>query len=94
VRKVEGAVLGKSMKRMSASRFKARCLKVIEAVQASGESVVITEQGTPVVQIVPIASINSNVFGFMAGEFRVTGDIESPVWSALGRARLTIPENS
>jgi prevent-host-death family protein len=79
------------MKRISTSRFKASCLKVIEGVQATGESVVITEGGAPVVQVVSIASSKSDVFGFMAGEFKVTGDIESPVWSASERALLTIP---
>ena len=67
------------MKRMAAGKFKARCLRVIKEVQATGELVVITKRGAPMVQVAPIVSGKGDVFGFMAGEFRVLGDIESPV---------------
>jgi antitoxin (DNA-binding transcriptional repressor) of toxin-antitoxin stability system len=77
---------------MAAGTFKARCLKVIEGVQATGEPVVNTERGAPVVQVVPIPSGKGDVFGFMAGEFKIVGDIESPVAGALGRMRRIIPK--
>jgi prevent-host-death family protein len=67
------------MKRIAAGVFKARCLSVIKEVQATGEPVVITKRGTPVVQVAPVVSENGDVFGFMAGEFDIVGDIESPV---------------
>jgi prevent-host-death family protein len=67
------------MKRMAAGTFKARCLRVIKEVQATGEPVVITKRGTPMVQVAPIGSGKGDVFGFMAGEFKIVGDIESPV---------------
>lgn len=41
------------MKYMGAAEFKAKCLKVMEEVAASGEEVVVTKRGTPVVRIVP-----------------------------------------
>jgi hypothetical protein len=44
-----------------------------------------------VVQVVPIASGKGDVFGFMAGEFKIVGDIESPVAGTLGRIRRMIP---
>ena len=67
------------MKRMRASVFKARCLAVMDDVQATGEPVVVTKRGKPVVKVVPAAAENSDLFGFMAGEFKIVGDIESPV---------------
>jgi len=67
------------MKKMPAGKFKTHCLSVMEDVQATGEPVVITKRGTPVVKVVPVASEQPELFGFMAGEFKIIGDIESPV---------------
>ncbi|HEX9222030.1 MAG TPA: type II toxin-antitoxin system prevent-host-death family antitoxin [Candidatus Acidoferrales bacterium] len=67
------------MKQMHASTFKARCLTVMNDVQATGEPVIVTKRGTPVVKVVPVESNKSDLFGFMAGEFKIVGDIESPV---------------
>ncbi len=67
------------MKQMRASTFKARCLAVMKDVQATGEPVLVTKRGIPVVQVVPVESEKSNLFGFMAGEFKIVGDIEAPV---------------
>ena len=67
------------MKQMRASVFKARCLAVMDDIQATGEPVVVTKRGKPVVKVVPAAADNSDLFGFMAGEFKIVGDIESPV---------------
>lgn len=67
------------MKQMRASAFKARCLTVMNDVQATGEPVIVTKRGTPVVKVVPVDSENANLFGFMAGEFKIAGDIEAPV---------------
>jgi prevent-host-death family protein len=67
------------VKQMAAGKFKAHCLSVMKEVQATGEPVVITKRGTPVVKVVPVESPENEVFGFLAGEFKITGDIESPV---------------
>jgi prevent-host-death family protein len=67
------------MKQMRASAFKARCLNVMKNVQATGEPVIVTKRGTPVVKVVPIESDANDLFGFMAGEFKIVGDIEAPV---------------
>ena len=66
------------MKQMRASAFKARCLSVMDDVRATGEPVVITKRGTPVVKVVPVDADRSDLFGFMAGEFKIVGDIEAP----------------
>ena len=69
------------MKQMPAGKFKARCLSVMDDVGATGEPVIITKRGTPVAQIVPVTSKKQDIFGFMSGEFKIAGDIESPVVS-------------
>ena len=67
------------MKRMQASAFKARCLAVMDDVQATGEPVIVTKRGKPVVKIIPIKPEKDDIFGSMAGEIEIIGDIESPV---------------
>ena len=66
------------MKQIRASIFKARCLKIMNEIQSTGEPVVITKRGTPVVKVVPAASQPADLFGFMSGEFAIVGDVESP----------------
>jgi prevent-host-death family protein len=67
------------MKKMRASAFKSRCLKVMKEVQATGEPVLVTKRGTPLVKVVPARAVEGDLFGFMAGKFAITGDIESPL---------------
>ena len=38
-----------------------------------------TKRGKPVVKVIPVKPENDDIFGFMAGEFEIVGDIESPV---------------
>jgi prevent-host-death family protein len=77
-----------TMKSMRASVFKAQCLKVMSRVQATGEPVIVTKRGKPVVKVIPIEQENDDIFGFMKGKFEIVGDIVSPVtpledWEAL-----------
>jgi len=76
------------MRRIAAGAFKARCLRVIREVEATGEPVVITKRGAPMVQLTRLGSGKGDVFGFMAGEFKIVGDIESPMalWTS-GKSR-------
>lgn len=67
------------MKQMRASTFKARCLAVMNQIQATGEPVIVTKRGKPVVKVIPAESEKDDIFGFMAGKGKIIGDIESPV---------------
>ncbi|MFI5092128.1 MAG: type II toxin-antitoxin system Phd/YefM family antitoxin [Candidatus Acidiferrales bacterium] len=76
------------MKKMQASVFKSRCLKVMDRVQATGEPVIVTKRGKPVVKVVPAGPEKDDLFGFMKGRMEIVGDIESPAvplsdWNAL-----------
>jgi prevent-host-death family protein len=67
------------MKQIRASTFKARCLKIIDDIQATGEPVIVTKRGKPVVKVSPAEPEKDGILGFMAGDFEIVGDIESPV---------------
>lgn len=41
------------MKRVAATEFKARCLRLIEEVRDTGLPLIVTKRGVPVVRIVP-----------------------------------------
>lgn len=40
---------------VSASRFKATCLSLLDEVAESGEEVIVTKRGTPVARLVPLS---------------------------------------
>lgn len=72
-------VVGESdMKKMGAGAFKTKCLAVMDEVQAKRETVIITKHGKPVAKLVPIEPQVDDIFGFLAGKGRITGDIVSP----------------
>lgn len=67
------------MKQMAAGAFKARCLAVMKKVHTTGEPVIVTRRGEPVVKVVPVEPKKNNIFGFMTGKVEIVGDIESPI---------------
>jgi prevent-host-death family protein len=52
---------------------------VMNRVQGTGEPVIVTKRGTPVVKVVPVEPEKNDIFGFMIGKVRIVGDIESPI---------------
>ena len=70
------------MKTMAAGSFKAKCLAVMDEVQAKRETVVITKRGKPVAKLVPVNAETDDIYNFMAGKGAVTGDVVSPAISA------------
>lgn len=70
---------------MSAAEFKAKCLRVMETVRATGEEVVITKHGKPVARLVPFTYESSPLYGRLAGMTLREGDLVTPVdedWDA------------
>ena len=65
------------MRQIPAGAFKARCLTVMKQVQSTGEPVVVTKRGTPLVKVVPVREEKNEIFGFLAGKVKIVGDIES-----------------
>ena len=74
------------IKTLKAAEFKAKCLKLMDEVAASGEPVVITKNGKPVAQLVPFRERPQSAFGALKGMVEIKGDIISPLdepWEAL-----------
>jgi prevent-host-death family protein len=67
------------MKQIAAAQFKAQCLAIMNQVQQSGEPVVITKHGKPVVQVVPAKKDVDDIFGYMAGKAKIVGDVMNTV---------------
>jgi antitoxin (DNA-binding transcriptional repressor) of toxin-antitoxin stability system len=56
----------------------------MKEVQSTGEPVIVTKRGTPVVKIVPVQSEKNDIFGFMMEKVKIVGDIESPISCSMG----------
>jgi prevent-host-death family protein len=67
------------MKTMAAGEFKAKCLKVMDTVNATREPVLITKKGRPVAKLLPVEPKAKDFFGCLAGVIEIVGDIESPI---------------
>ncbi len=67
------------MKQIAAGEFKAQCLAIMDQVLQSGEPVVITKHGKPVVKLVPAENQADDIFDYMAGKAKAVGDIVGPI---------------
>ncbi len=72
--------------KVSATEFKAKCLKLMDEVQKTHDPVIITKRGKPVAKLVPVEPEEpESWFGYMAGTIEITGDIMAPIdedWEA------------
>ena len=67
------------MKTIPAGKFKARCLAIMDEVQAKRQAVVITKRGKPVAKLVPVGNEKDEIYGFLNGKGKILRDIVSPV---------------
>ena len=79
------------MKTVKASEFKAKCLKLMDQVAETGETLVITKNGRPAAQLGPVTPLGpvvskpATLFGAHRGQIRIKGDIVGPLdeaWEA------------
>jgi len=68
-------------KTIPAGAFKARCLAIMDEVQAKRQAVVITKRGKPVAKLVPVEQEKDDIFGFYKGKIKITGDVVSPAFT-------------
>ena len=64
--------------------FKVNCSKLIRSVAESGDPLVITKYGRPIVKLVPYES--KSLFGMFKDDIRIVGDIMEPLdveWDAM-----------
>lgn len=75
------------MSTIQASKFKAKCLALMDQVAASGETITITKNGKPVAELKPYRPPRAkSLLGLTKGAGRITGDIMLPIdvkWDAL-----------
>jgi len=61
----------------------------MDEVQAKHETVVITKRGRPVAKLVPAGKGSDEIYGFLEGKGKITGDVVAPAlsrreWGKLG----------
>ena len=74
-----------NMESIKASEFKAKCLRLMDEVARTGDSLVITKNGTPVAMLAPYSKKRASLAGLHRGAVEILGDIVSPIdepWEA------------
>ena len=74
------------MKVMAAGKFKARCLAIMDEVNGKRTTVLLTKRGKAVAKLVPADRDPSDIYDFLKGKGKITGDVVSPAitdWSNL-----------
>ena len=67
------------MQTIKASVFKAKCLKLMDIVNQTGEEIVITKNGEPVSRLVPYRKKVDSLFGLHKESVESCGDLLEPV---------------
>jgi prevent-host-death family protein len=68
------------MQEIAISKFKAKCLAILEQVRQTKKPIRITRRGEPVAEIIPPSPAKQkNWLGSMKGTGKIVGDIVSPV---------------
>lgn len=82
---------------VSATEFKAKCLRIIDEMQKDGIAVTITRRGKPVAELKPQREARKDVFEMLRGTVKIQGDIVGPItpdwdakWDAKWSERLGI----
>jgi prevent-host-death family protein len=73
--------------RIPAAEFKAKCLKIMDQVAATGETVAVTKHGRPVARLVPVERGHTAFIGCLKGSVTAMSDLISPTgeqWEADG----------
>ena len=78
-----------SMHSIPAGEFKAKCLGVMEDVHESGQPIIVTKRGVPVVMIIPYTEAEAptkQFFGLFKGSATIQGNIIDSInenWDAM-----------
>jgi prevent-host-death family protein len=72
------------MTTIQASKFKAKCLALMDHVARTGETLTITKNGKPVAELRPHRPPRAkSLIGLHKGQIELMGDIVSPIDTAL-----------
>lgn len=71
---------------IAAGLFKAQCLKLMDRVAETHETITVTKRGKPIARLVPVEPIPKRpLFGYLRGKGEIKGDIVAPTgmtWEA------------
>lgn len=76
---------GATPTQISAAKFKATCLDLMDDVDRTGARIVVTKRGRPVAQLAPVRARVRSAFGLLKGRIVVRGNIVDPIdvtWNA------------
>ena len=74
-----------SNEQIGAGEFKTHCLKLIDRVNQTKQSIIITKHGKPMARLTPIEDKTYSLFGCLADTGEIHGDIvesTGEVWEA------------
>ena len=64
---------------IKATEFTAKCRTLIDEVAATGEEIIVTKQGKPVGKFVPVEQPQRPLWGLLASDMEIIGDIVNPI---------------
>lgn len=68
-----------STNQIAISKFKVKCLAILEEVRRTGTPVRITRFGKPVAEVMPVRAPKASWLGCMKDSVEIDGDIVSPI---------------
>lgn len=75
------------METIQVSKFKAKCLALLDEVARTGRTIVVTRNGKPVAELRPYRPPRARtLIGLHKGQTTIFGDIVSPIGTGLWRA--------
>ena len=78
-------------KMIGAAEFKAHCLRILDEVQRSGESVTVTKRGRPVAEVKPVRATERKLkplFGMLKSDKYRYDDPDAPAYERPWNAEL------
>jgi prevent-host-death family protein len=70
------------LREIPAGEFKAKCLQLMDDVQATGQPIIITKRGRPVAQLTPVAERPPRGRGSLKGTITYHDDVVRPTGEA------------
>lgn len=61
-----------------ASQFRDQCLRLMDEINETGDTLIVTKHGKPVATVGPARREMGSLWGFMRGTTHILGDIDSP----------------
>lgn len=69
-----------AVRTIPAGEFKAKCLKLMDEIAATGDTLIVTKRGKPVARVGPVQRERPPLRGLHKGQGRILGDIVSPLF--------------